>query len=279
MLSRVIVRAQAIRRIASVIPRVQFRSFNNESWNNNATQTNSWNNATETTTETATTESTEADAEVDEEVDDVEEESEYVPEDLEADIAHEQLGERSAEFISSLPAGLVQQSVKAFAVRLRIEEDVDDILEDVAVLKDIAADSQYSLQLRMFQDPEKQNAIMKNCFQDYDIVDPLVQTIVQEAHLSNERALLSEVADAIVNYIGSLSNEVKCSVVSAQPLDESHVEILTNVLKSKIDNDQSLNITFSVQPDILGGLVVSMEGQRPMDFSAAKFISTLQSRC
>ncbi|TMW53119.1 hypothetical protein DOY81_001847 [Sarcophaga bullata] len=78
--------------------------------------------------------------------------------------------------------------------------------------------------------------------------------------------------DGIINafqvIMAAHRGEVVCEVVTAKPLDSSQNKQLESALKAFLKNNQSLKITSRVDPNIIGGMIVSI-GDKYVDMSIA----------
>ncbi|KAL3078216.1 hypothetical protein niasHS_012103 [Heterodera schachtii] len=62
--------------------------------------------------------------------------------------------------------------------------------------------------------------------------------------------------------------ELHVEVASAEPLDKKHEQSLNDALQKFATRGQKLNLTFTVKPDLVGGLVVNI-GDKYIDLSMA----------
>ncbi|CAF4851864.1 unnamed protein product [Pieris macdunnoughi] len=78
--------------------------------------------------------------------------------------------------------------------------------------------------------------------------------------------------DAIINafkiIMAAHRGEVTCEVITAKPLDAGQKQNLEAALKKFLKGNQSLQLTASVDPSLIGGMVVSI-GDRYVDMSVA----------
>ncbi|CAH4034064.1 ATP synthase subunit O, mitochondrial [Pieris brassicae] len=78
--------------------------------------------------------------------------------------------------------------------------------------------------------------------------------------------------DAIINafkvIMAAHRGEVTCKVITAKPLDAGQKQNLEAALKKFLKGNESLHLTASVDPSLIGGMVVSI-GDRYVDMSVA----------
>ncbi|XP_022122524.2 ATP synthase subunit O, mitochondrial [Pieris rapae] len=78
--------------------------------------------------------------------------------------------------------------------------------------------------------------------------------------------------DAIINafkiIMAAHRGEVTCKVITAKPLDASQKQNLEAALKKFLKGNESLHLTASVDPSLIGGMIVSI-GDRYVDMSVA----------
>lgn len=88
-----------------------------------------------------------------------------------------------------------------------------------------------------------------------------------EVMAENNRLQSTEgIITAFDTLMASHRNEVKCTVISAAPLDKSQVNSLTKTLNGFAAKGQNVNVSTKVDPSILGGLVVEI-GDKYVDMS------------
>jgi len=88
---------------------------------------------------------------------------------------------------------------------------------------------------------------------------------------------VDELKDIMIDFeklVAYEMNEVNATVVSAEALSREQLDRVTASLKSRIDPSETLVLTQKVDPSILGGLVVSLDG-RSLDLSVASQIKKI----
>lgn len=103
-----------------------------------------------------------------------------------------------------------------------------------------------------------------------------VKNFLETLAENNRLGLLPGVCDKFATIISAARGEVEVTVTSAQPLDKRTLNRLeTAVSKSAyISQGQKLKVTNSVNPDIVGGLVVEI-GDRTIDLSVSARIAKM----
>ena len=103
-------------------------------------------------------------------------------------------------------------------------------------------------------------------------VSPLTKNFIGVLAQNRRLAALPAVVSAFASIAAASRGEVTAQVTSAHPLDEKQIAALTAKLKSREGRD--VKITASVDPEILGGLVVRI-GSTQIDSSIRTRLNTL----
>ncbi|KAM0440743.1 hypothetical protein ACHAPT_000044 [Fusarium lateritium] len=105
-----------------------------------------------------------------------------------------------------------------------------------------------------------------------DTVKNFLETLAE----NNRLGLLPGVCDKFATIISAARGEVEVTVTSAQPLDKRTLNRLESAVSKSayISQGQKLKVTNSVNPDIVGGLVVEI-GDRTIDLSVSARIAKM----
>lgn len=105
---------------------------------------------------------------------------------------------------------------------------------------------------------------------------PAISNFLQALAENNRLNILKGVCEKFGLLMSAASGEVEMVVTSAQPLDNKTLNRLQNaVSKSEhVQSGQKLKVTNTVNPDIVGGLVVEV-GDRTIDLSVSSRVAKL----
>ncbi|CAD7093736.1 unnamed protein product [Hermetia illucens] len=92
----------------------------------------------------------------------------------------------------------------------------------------------------------------------------LLQTLADNGRLKKLDAVISSFRTIMAAHRG----EVVCEVVTAKPLDDSQRKQLESALKAFLQKNESIQLTARVDPNIIGGMIVSI-GDKYVDMSIA----------
>ncbi|KAJ3471174.1 ATP synthase F0 subcomplex subunit OSCP atp5 [Fusarium solani] len=103
-----------------------------------------------------------------------------------------------------------------------------------------------------------------------------VKNFLETLAENNRLGLLPGVCDKFATIISAARGEVEVTVTSAQPLDKRTLNRLESAVSKSayISQGQKLKVTNSVNPDIVGGLVVEI-GDRTIDLSVSARIAKM----
>ncbi|KAI8691312.1 ATP synthase subunit 5, mitochondrial [Fusarium sp. Ph1] len=103
-----------------------------------------------------------------------------------------------------------------------------------------------------------------------------VKNFLETLAENNRLGLLPGVCDKFATIISAARGEVEVTVTSAQPLDKRTLNRLESAVSKSayINQGQKLKVTNSVNPDIVGGLVVEI-GDRTIDLSVSARIAKM----
>ncbi|KAL6728967.1 hypothetical protein Aduo_000066 [Ancylostoma duodenale] len=93
-----------------------------------------------------------------------------------------------------------------------------------------------------------------------------------------ENGRLSKLEAVVASYehiMRAHRGELFVQVTSAEPLSKSHESALSDALHKMAKSGQKLNVTYTVKPSIMGGLVVTI-GDKYVDLSIASRIKKLK---
>jgi len=82
---------------------------------------------------------------------------------------------------------------------------------------------------------------------------------------------LNGISNSFATIMAAHRGEIECEVITAKPLDKAMQTELEAALKSFVKSGQSIKIKTSVDPEIMGGMVVSI-GDKFVDMSTASKI-------
>nr|CAG4641231.1 EOG090X0EB8 [Eulimnadia texana] len=105
-----------------------------------------------------------------------------------------------------------------------------------------------------------------------DLTSNFLQTLAENGRLGK----LESVIDSFKTIMAAYRGEVPCQVTSAKPLDAAVLKEIESALGGFLQKGQKLLLTTVVDPNIIGGLVVSI-GDRYVDMSLATKIQRYSS--
>ncbi|KAK6016787.1 ATP synthase F1, delta subunit [Ostertagia ostertagi] len=95
--------------------------------------------------------------------------------------------------------------------------------------------------------------------------------LAENGRLSKLEAVVASFEDIMRAHRGELFFEV----TSAEPLTKSHESALSDALHKMAKSGQKINVTYTVKPSIMGGLVVTI-GDKYVDLSIASRVKKLK---
>lgn len=100
-----------------------------------------------------------------------------------------------------------------------------------------------------------------------DLTQNMFGLLAENGRLSKTGAVM----DSFATLMSAHRGEVQAEVVTARPLESKESQELQTVLKAFLKPGQKLQMTFSVDPSIIGGMTVAI-GDKFVDMSTAKKI-------
>jgi len=107
-------------------------------------------------------------------------------------------------------------------------------------------------------------------------ISPLVGNMVDVMIDNNRVSLISEVVSAFNTIMAAERKEVPCTVTSAHPLSEGHLEALQASLGSFLAEGEKLLLETKTDASLIGGMVVEV-GDKRVDMSTATKIKKLKA--
>ncbi|KAM7533647.1 hypothetical protein Aperf_G00000119277 [Anoplocephala perfoliata] len=103
-------------------------------------------------------------------------------------------------------------------------------------------------------------------------VNNMLQILAENGRLG----MLKKVLDTFEQIMVSHRGEVSCVVTTAKPLDRSTEKELSSALEKFLEPGQKLNLFLKVDPELIGGMVVSI-GDKYVDMSILKKVRSYRA--
>jgi len=143
----------------------------------------------------------------------------------------------------------VEKDLDAFSVQLKKDTRLREFILDPSIKKNLKVDG-----------------VAGAC--DKMKMNPLTKNMLTAMTDNNRYNLVSQVAGSFKTIMAAHRGEVVCEITTAKPLDSAMSKEVEAAIASMLKSGQKSQITYSVDPAIIGGMVVSI-GDKFVDMSMA----------